>query len=369
MTERRCRVRTVGVEEELLLVDEGTGEPLTRAAAVLASADAAPRETSVESELHGQQIEFATRPCADLGELANEIRRLRADTDRHARGAGARIAAVATSPLPVSPQVNEGERYRWIMEKFGSTADEQLTCGCHVHVSVDSDEEGVAVLDRIRPWLPQLLALSANSPFWQGQETGYGSYRARVWNRWPSAGPYGVFGSAEEYHAQVAAMVATGVLHDEGMVYFDARLSHHWPTVEIRVADVCLDPRTPVLLAALSRALVDTAAREAADGVPPAPVPTSVLRLASWQAARSGLDSDLLHPLHHTPAPPRETLDALLDHVGEALEANGDLARARTELDRLLGEGNGARVQRERYAKGEGLGEVVRECVRRTAGD
>ncbi|EFG65048.1 glutamate--cysteine ligase, partial [Streptomyces sp. SPB074] len=297
-------MRTVGVEEEPLLVDEGTGEPRARAAAMLASAEARAGEgedSPLESALHGQQIEFATIPRADIDELADEIRPLRTTTDALARRAGARVAALATSPLPVSPSVNDGERYRWVRDKFGALAQEQLTCGCHVHVSVASDAEGVAVLDRIRPWLPPILALSANSPYWQGKDTAYGSHRARVWNRWPSAGPYDISGSPQAYEARVRAMVGTGVLRDKGMIYFDARLSHRWPTVETRVADVCLDARTPPLLAALCRALVDTAAREAAGHVPPQQVPTAVLRLASWQAARSGLDGDLLHPLDHTP--------------------------------------------------------------------
>jgi carboxylate-amine ligase len=153
------------------------------------------------------------------------------------------------------------------------------------------------------------------------------------------------------------------------MLYFDARLSHRWPTVEIRVADVCLDARTPALLAALSRALVDTAAAEAADRRPPPPVPTSVLRLASWQAARSGLDGDLVHPVHHTPVSPAGAVEALLTHTGDALKANGDLPLAEAELTRLLREGNGARRQRALFEQTGSLGEVVRECGRVARGE
>lgn len=105
----------------------------------------------------------------------------------------------------------------------------------------------MAVLDRIRPWLPP--ALSANSPFWQGQDSGYASYRSRVWGRRPSAAPVEPFGSAARYHALVRTMVATGALRDEGMIYSDARLSRTYPTVEIRIADVCLDASTTGLLA------------------------------------------------------------------------------------------------------------------------
>ncbi len=191
--------------------------------------------------------------------------------------------------MEVAPTIGSDKRHRWLAEEFGLTTQEQLTCGCHIHVEVESDEEGVAVIDRVRPWLATLLALSANSPFWQTVDSGYSSYRSRVWARWPSAGPVEVFGSAERYHERVRAMLDTGVLLDEGMVYFDVRLSHRYPTVEFRAADVCLEADDTVLLAILVRGLVDTAAREWRAGDGAAPVGGSELRLASWRAARSGL--------------------------------------------------------------------------------
>ncbi|WP_041823909.1 glutamate--cysteine ligase 2 [Streptantibioticus cattleyicolor] len=361
-------MRSVGVEEELLLVDPATGEPRAVSAAVLALAarDGSEARDTFERELQEQQLEFATHPCTDLRELAAEIVRCRAEAARHAEKAQATVAALATSPLPAGPALGTGERYRWIEEHFGLTAQEQLTCGCHVHVSVGSDEEGVAVLDRIRPWLAVLLALSANSPLWQGGDTSYHSYRSRVWGRWPSAGPAELFGDAGRYHRLVDDLLATGVLRDEGMVYFDARLSRNYPTVEVRVADVPLDASTTALVAALARGLVETAAREWRDGTPPPDHPVALLRLAAWRAARSGLDDTLVHPVTRRPAPAGEVLDALLDHVRAALAADGDLEFVTAGLDELARRGNGARVQREILRRTGSLREVVAECVRRT---
>ncbi|MGW0585700.1 glutamate--cysteine ligase, partial [Streptomyces sp. NPDC002920] len=266
-------MRTVGVEEELLLVDPETGDPKALSAVVLARAarcETNPEEPSVfQKELHNQMVEFATRPHERMGDLAADIVAIRAEAAQHAREAGCTVAALATSPLAVSPSVSIGHRYKWMAEQYGIATREQIVCGCHVHVSVGSDEEGVAVLDRIRPWLPTLMALSANSPFWQGRETGYNSYRRRVWLRWPSAGPTELFGSAEGYHRRVSDMVATGTILDEKMVYFDARLSARYPTVEVRVADVCLHAETAALVATLVRGLVETAARAWEAGEPP----------------------------------------------------------------------------------------------------
>ncbi|WP_069174286.1 glutamate--cysteine ligase 2 [Streptomyces griseus] len=360
-------MRYVGVEEELLLVDTDTYEPCAVSAAVLAMADRAGADDDIfQKELQGQQLEFATRPQSDMGALEAEIRSRRRESAEHAGRLGASVAALATSPLPVSPAISADERYRWMRREFGLTALEQLTCGCHVHVSVESDEEGVAVVDRIRPWLSPLLAMSANSPFWQGIDTGYRSYRSRVWGRWPSAGPTDVFGSAQRYHDHVAAMIATGVVRDRGMVYFDARLAQNHPTVEVRVADVCLDASTTVLLALLVRGLVETAAREWREGVPPLPVGAGLLRLASWRAGRSGLDDILIHPHTMTPGPAEAALEALLDHVSDALEDMGDLPLAREGMSRLLRTGNGARRQRELLRRTGDLKAVIADCVHRT---
>ncbi|MFB7935772.1 glutamate--cysteine ligase [Streptomyces sp. NPDC056049] len=366
MAQPRHRTRTVGVEEELLLVSSRTGEPLALSSAVLASAAGEEAGDVFEKELHQEQLEFATRPVADLGALRDEIVRWRGEAGRHAEGVGGQVAALATSPLPVRPSRNLGRRYRWLAERFALTADEQLTGGCHVHVSVESDDEGVAVLDRIRTWLPLLTAISANSPYWQGEDTGYASYRSRVWYRLPSAGPYEPFGDAAGYHARVRDMLDTGVLRDQGMIYFDARLSHNFPTVEIRVADVCLEPDTTVLVAALVRGLVETEARAWRAGEVVPRVPLDLLRLAAWQAARSGTEGPLLDPRTLRPVPPAAALDAFLAHTEAALRDTGDLDRARATLEDLLTRGGGARRQRALREEGMELGEVVRACARIT---
>ncbi|MER5309331.1 glutamate--cysteine ligase [Streptomyces sp. NPDC002773] len=361
-------MRTVGVEEELMLVNAKTGEPFAVSSAVLASAALTGDEAgeSFEKELHQEQLEFSTRPMKDMGELRDEIVRLRGEALRYARGAGALVAALATSPLPVEPSRQLGLRYRWMAEQFALTTREQLTCGCHVHVAVDSDEEGVAVLDRIRPWLYLLNALSGNSPFWQGQDSGYSSYRSRVWNRWPSAGPYELFGSAERYHEQVRDMLATGVLRDPGMIYFDARLSANFPTVEIRVADVCLEPGTTVLVATLARGLVETAARAWRNGEPAPRISAGLLRLASWRAARSGLKGPLVHPVTMEETGADAAFEALLRYTEEALRDAGDLDAAREGIAAHLAGGGGADRQRALLDEGLPLDEVVRACARIT---
>jgi carboxylate-amine ligase len=376
----------VGVEEELLVVDaSGRPAPLGPAALEVASRrgegettrehdsdqqEGAGDDTSAHlmPELKAQQIELGTRVCNTLADVRAELRYWRSRAEAAAVAVGAHVAALATSPVAVEPIQTDGERYARLLDTFGHTAREMLTGGCHVHVSVDGDEEGVAVLNRIRVWLPVLTALSANSPFWQGSDTGYASFRSQVWNRWPSAGPTQLFADAADYRSLTSDVLATETVLDSGMIYFDARLSEKWPTVEVRIADVALRVEDAVTLAGLVRGLVETAAREARAGVPAPAVGVQILRVASWRAGRSGLGGDLVHPHTGRPAPAAVVLAALLDHVRPALAAAGDLEVVSDGLDALLRRGTGADLQRRVYRATGDLGAVVLAAVDVTAG-
>ncbi|EWT00608.1 carboxylate--amine ligase [Intrasporangium oryzae NRRL B-24470] len=368
-------MRTMGVEEEMLLVDIRNGRPRSVSGRLLIRAAQHPAPVAgvgvhgaLEGEFKQQQIETHTRPVSDLDTLRREVRRWRTEAIDAARESGSSVAALATSPLRVKPTPVASPRYAWMQERYALTAREHLTCGLHVHVSVESDEEGVAVIDRIRVWMSTLLALSANSPYWKGDDSGFASYRARAMAKWPAAGPTDLFGSAAVYHQLVRDMTLSSVILDAGMVYFDARLSHHYPTVEIRVADVCPSVEETVVIAGLCRALVETAASEWAAGEPPPPVPTLLLRLGAWQASREGIDGVLLDPFTSRPVPAWDVVDRLVDHVRPALKAAGDLEAVEDGLERLRREGNGAIRQRRMYERTGQLVDVVAHAVRVTAG-
>ncbi len=348
------------MEEEFLLVEPRTGSPMAVAGTVLR---ATRREDSpeLELEMQEQQLETASRPCRSLDELHREVRRCRASAAAAAGRVGVQVAALATSPVPVEPVVVGKSRYRRMAEAFGLTAQEQLTCGCHVHVEITSDEEGVAVLDRAGPWLAVLLALSANSPFWQGVDSSYASFRYQAWGRWPSAGPTAPFQTARSYHQTVRQMVSTGTLLDTGMIYFDARLSERYPTVEIRIADVCLRAEDTVLVAALARALVETEARAWRAGRPPPRTRTELLRLAAWRASRSGLDGTLISPVTGLPEPAAAVTGLLAGHCREAL--GGDADTVTELLTALQARGNGAAAQRAAYRRSGSLPAVISGAV------
>ena len=321
----------------------------------------------VQHELYLEQIEVATPPCQTIGEVEARLRRGRRLVGEAARSAGVAAIAAATPVLPPSGEtVTPHRRYQEIVEHYGEVAHQSLVCAMHVHVSVGSQEEAVGVIDRIRPWLPVLLAVSANSPYWRGVDTGYASWRSQLWGRWPTSGPMELFGDPETYHAVAEQILDTGAALDTGMLYFDARLAVDYPTVEVRVADVCTEVEDAVLVAALVRALVETAAREWHRGESPAEWRTDELRVAGWRAAKCGVADRLVHPVDHTVAAVAEVLTSVADHVRDALDESGDTHLVCSGLQRVLAAGNGADRQRSAFTARGDLVAVVHDLRRRT---
>ncbi len=352
--------RKIGVEEELMLVDPSTGQ-LTAVSqhAVLANDSA----EEVEQELFLQQIETSTPPCVTAEELVTGLRAGRRAVGEAAAAAGARAVAMATPVLREDDEVvTPKSRYRRIRSEYGELARQSLVSAMHVHVDVADDEEAVRVVDGIRPWLPLLVALSANSPFWQGRDTGHASWRSQVWGRWPTAGAAQPFGDVATYRQVAERLVGWGAGLDPGMLYFDVRLAAHYPTVEIRVADVCTDVEDAALVALLARALVTTVA---ADPGPPT-WRADLLRTAGWRAARHGLADRLVDPVALELAPPRAVFEATVAHVRPALEEAGDLAHVEESFDRMLARGNGATRQRRVRESADDLRGVVEDLARRT---
>jgi carboxylate-amine ligase len=366
--------RKLGLEEELLLFDPETRQVAPAAQRVLKEfrehghgrfqTRAATDE--LDQELFRHQLETRTDPTRDGGDALAQLVAARRTAGEAARAAG--LAAGACGIVPLSgPQsvVTPNDRYRDMIDRYGEIARTGGTCGMHEHVDIASDEERVAVLDRIAPWLPTLLAVSANSPFVEGRDSGYASWRAQVWSRWPSAGPTEAFGSVEGYRRVCQTLLDSGAARDVGMLYFDARLSTGQPTVEVRVCDVLTDPHQAVAVAVLVRALVETAARAWGDGRPVENWRAEALRVAHWRASRFGMSDSLVHPLERELRPAREVLQALADFVEPALNEAGDAERVAALVEHVVSD-NGAARQRAAFERGGDVESVVDDLVERT---
>lgn len=363
---------TFGVEEEFFLVDGMTGGLVAGSARVLPAA----RERlgkAVTSELNLCQIEADTPVCTTLEELRTELGRLRAGLLEAAQEEGAAVVALGTHPFSEweSQRINDNDpRYAVLEERYEVLARQQIICGCHVHLGLGDRDAEIPVLNSIRPWLPVLLALSANSPFWDGADTGYASYRTQMWARWPTAGMPPDLRDRDHYEALVAELVSAGAIPDATQLYWFARPSARFPTLEIRICDVCLCIDDAVAIAGLVRGLAWACAVAHECGAAMPAMTTPVLDAAVWRAARFGLGGELIHPATGEPAPAPEVVQALLDVARPGLEAHGDIDEISGLVARLLTDGTGADRQRAAFRAG-GPARVVQqaaECMSPAAG-
>ena len=368
--DRRGAVRaagaiTLGVEEEFVLLDPSTGVTVPAGPDLVRMLGGEP---GVQQELMQFQVETGTRVCTGLDDLAGELVRLRRLAAAAAAHLGCRLVAsgVAPYPTPGLAALTCQPRYQELARRYGPVVADAGICACHVHVGVPSRELGVQVLARLRPWLAPLLAVTANSPIADGHDTGWASWRYTIQTRWPTAVPPAAWPDAAAYDTAVRRLIGRGAALDERSVYFLARLSPRYPTVEVRVADVCLDADTAVLAAGLTRALVATALAEARRGTPAAAPSARQVAAALAAAARQGLAGTGVDPLTGQAVDAPTLRSRLLDHVYPALGDHGDTETITRLLHRLDQQGTGADRQRALFTSAASTPAFIKALSRAT---
>lgn len=358
---------TLGVEEEYLVVDLDTRELAPTSHLLLPKAKAAVGD-EVSPELNLCQIEIGTPVCTSLAEVRHHLERLRSELAAAASQLGLAIAATATHPF--SPWEHQridtaNDRYAQLDDRYQLVARQQVISGCHVHIGIDDPELAIAAQNRVRQWLPVLLALSGNSPFWKGMDTGYDSYRLELWRSWPLSGIPPQFEDRRHYDGMIHTLQSIDAIEDPTFLYWQVRPSVRYPTLEFRVTDVCAEVDDAVALAGLIRGLAWTALRDAGAGIDGLPA-TEVIEAAMWRAARFGVGGLLVSPETLTPRPGAAVVEELLAYVAEGLEAQGDRAEVVELVGRILEDGNGATRQRRALARRRAWPDVVDDIVART---
>lgn len=342
---------TLGVEEEFLLLDPATGRSLPVAERVLDTFSGAALEQS-RQEFRHSMVEMVTPVSSSLAELREHLVGLRRWAADAAEAAGARLVAVGATPVHERHRtVPDEPRYHAMSRRFGPVAHDPAVCGCHVHVGVPDRELAVQICNHLRPWLPVVQAVTANSPLHDGRDTGHASWRSMQLERWPSLGPTPYFDSVADYDRTVDELIAAGIMLDTAMVYWYARPSATHPTVEVRVGDVCPTVDDTVLVAGLVRALVATIADEVRAGVPAPQLRDCLVSAAHWRAAHEGLDGELVDLRRGGARPAWDLVDELFATVSPALARHGDVEYVRRQLDRVRSEGTGATRQRRILAR------------------
>ena len=363
---RREPPRTLGVEEEFHLVDLKTRRLTARAPELLAELS-----DVYVAELQRCVVEMNSQVVDTLEGLRAELvghRRVLVDA---ATELGMGVVAAGAVPLsvPAEMQVTKTARYRQMLADYQLLAREQLICGTQVHVTVADRDEAVVVASRVSAHVPILLALSTSSPFWaDGSDTGYSSVRTLVWQRWPTTGLAAQVSSTAEYDQLVRDLIASGVITDEGMVYFDVRPSTSAPTLELRVCDSCPSVDTIVLIAGLFRALVEREAAALRAGSPPTVINPTLGRAAIWRAARSGLEGDLVDVTGPASRPAAEVVTELVRSLRPQLEDAGDWDIVSELTREVLIAGTSSARQRRALRRRGRLADVVDQLIAETAG-
>lgn len=340
-----------GIEEEAMLVNSASLRPASDAHIVLAALQGTPGPGErVTTEFLSAQIEHATAPHESATAALAELTRARLAVDAAAFDAGLapwRAGTPFDTPPLQQPQLASGERYERVADLVGWLRHGHQINATHVHVEIASRDEGIRVMNAARPWLPALLALGANSPHWQGLDTGFASWRSIHHRRWATTGAPPEFVDVADYDARLAAIVGLGPTVDVGTVGWLVRSSERYPTIEFRIFDAQLTATDAVDLALVCRSLVSALAE--ADRAT-ASVPPERLDAALWHAARDGLEGELLHPATGALAPAREVLEALLTLILSA--SGGDADAVNAGVERMLRIGTGAQRQRAALAEG-----------------
>ncbi|MFC9819619.1 YbdK family carboxylate-amine ligase [Streptomyces erythrochromogenes] len=360
---------TMGVEEEFLLVDRRTGRPMARGPRVVEAAIPI-LGGRAQTEFFGPQVEVCTRPTATLAVLRSELALLRGVMAEAAAGEGCLLVATGTPAVPPGRPltVTPGERYERMAARWSSLVGgyDGMVCGCHIHVGVTGHAQALALANHMRPWLPTLQAIAANSPFSLGRDTGWASHRSVEWARWPGVGPAPLLDEAG-YERLAGRLVRTGTLLDRRMIYWHARPSERVPTLEIRVCDVNADLDVVVLLTALVRGLATSLLPDIGSGRPPPALPIRRLQAAHALAAQRGLLGEGLDPARGVHVPAVVLAEGLLNLAAPGLAATGDLDLTAELLERLQRSGGGAASQRTAHLRRGRLTDVVDELARTTA--
>jgi carboxylate-amine ligase len=359
---------TLGVEEEYQLIDVETAQLRPVNEIVLDTAAPAMGET-VHPELLRSQVEVSTPVCESLDQVDAELRLLRRRLNEAAARSGCRLGAAGTHPSAQwqTQEVTPSERYLTMATEFQQMALETLIFGCHVHVGIDDPDVRIEVMNRIRPWLPTVLALTGNSPYWGGNDTGYASYRTMIFRRWPTTGMPESFADYDEYERVVETLVTAGAISDATHLYWDVRPSARFPTLEVRIADVCLTVDEAVTVTGLIAAMAATAERHMATREPGGGSRHELLEAAVWRGARHGITEQLIDVTAATIVPAHDVVAGLLRTLRPALEEAGSWDRVSEGVAEILAHGTGATRQRAVYRRTGSLRDVATYIADQTA--
>ena len=359
---------TLGIEEEYQMVDRGTGRLRPCIQTILEKGYPIFGE-QIKPEQHQSMVELISDILPDIPAARKEMSVLRAKLARLVESEGLALISAGTHPTalwreePISPY----ERYARLETDYEDATRSNLVFGLHIHVGIEDRERAVALMNQLRTWLPNLLALSTNSPFWAGRLSGLKSYRCVVWRSSMRSGIPEVFSSWRDVDAYIQTLVQMGCITDGKMIWWDIRPHSFFPTIEFRVCDMPATFDDMIALAALCQALVAKLSWLAERGLMTPVLPAHFIEENKWRAIHSGLDAEVLDFVQGRHLSMRDSIDDLLNFVDDVLDDLG----SRNEINYLRAllaspRGTGADRQIAVYQQTGSIDAVIRLLMKQT---
>ena len=355
---------TIGIEEEYLLVDRETRDVASDPPASLLADCRSTLKDQVNPEFLRCQIEVGTKVCGTVAEARDDLVHLRSTVTRIAANHG--LAAIAASAHPFADwhtlKHTNKERYNKLAQDMATPIQRMLICGQHVHIGVAGDDRRIDLMNQVRRYLPHLLCLSTSSPFWQGFETGLRSYRLAAFSELPRTGIPDFYPSFAAFQRQVDTLTGAGVIEDGTKLWWDVRPSARFPTLEMRIADMCSRLDDALTIAALFVCLLRMLDRQGRGESDALSAETHLIKENRWRAERYGFDEGLIDAEQGQVVPFDQLLDRLLEATREDAEALGCVAEVENARD-ILARGTSAHRQLDIYQQAVADGADARDAL------
>ncbi|MHC4339355.1 MAG: carboxylate-amine ligase [Planctomycetota bacterium] len=350
---------TLGIEEEFQIIDPESGELRSHVSQLMKQSEVALAE-KVSRELHQSVIEIGSKVCANIQEARQEVTAIRAALCRIARENGLRVGAAGTHPFTHWSEVSttENERYNKILDDLQVVARANVIFGLHVHVGIEDRDTLIHIFNMARYFVPHMMALAVNSPFWCGRDTGWKSYRTKIFEKFPRTGIPNTFRSYREFDELIGDLLQTNSIDSGKMLWWELRPHHRFPTLEFRCCDVQMRVDETICLAAMFQALVAKLYRLHQRNLSFRLHRRTLIEENRWRAARWGVSGNLIDLGKMREVPTADLMGELLEFVEEVVDELG----VREELGyvhQILEEGTGADRQLEVWNRNQDFKELV----------
>ena len=357
---------TIGIEEEFQIIDPETRELRSHIQEILAYGKMILKE-QVKPEMHQSVVELGTQVCQDVDDARGQVLELRRELARLAARDGLLIASSGTHPFShwMDQLITSGERYATIVNDLQQIARANLIFGLHVHIGIPDREEGVQLMNQARYFLPHIFALSTNSPFWLGQNTGFKAYRRNIFERFPRTGIPDVFESLSEYEDYLELLTSTNCIDNAKKIWWDIRLHPFFNTIEFRICDAQSRVDDTIALAAMMQAVISKLHKLLRQNISFRNYPRRVIDENRWRAARYGLDGKLIDFGRKCEVETRSLIHEILEFIAPEVDELGSRREMR-HIEKILREGTGADRQLAVWEQTQDTKAVVDHIVAET---